>query len=459
MTDLAQSPDRFRAIASRSLDDAHKQAALDRATERLMTGRVAAWAGLADLDERRRKGHEVRMRVINNLDEHVVRFKANAEAAGAHVHLAETGEDAVNRVLEICVSNGARLAAKSKSMLSEEIGVNEALQQAGVRTVETDLGEYILQLADEPPVHIIVPAIEKTAADVAAVLSAVEGEELPAEVQPLLRAARRQLRETFLAADVGITGANFAVCDTGSLCLVSNEGNARLVSALPRVHIALVGRERLVRDLEDLAVLLPLLARSATGQTLTTYTTLITGPRRAGERDGPEQLHIVIVDNGRSKLLGTRYAEMLACIRCGACLNVCPIYRKSGGGAYSEVYSGPMGAVLVPLLAGLGHASALPQASSLCGACTDACPVKIPLHDLLLDLRADLTEDGVSSWFERLAFTLWSYAWSTVAGYRLTTRFARLLLPLCSLLARPWTKVGRTVPRLSSKPDRSTKRD
>lgn len=413
-----------------------------------MTGRIAAWSDLGNVDDLRQRAYEARMRVLDNLDESVMRFKANAEAAGAQVHLAETGEDAVNRVLEICVSSDARLVAKSKSMLSEEVGINAALERVGVRTVETDLGEYILQLAGEHPVHIVVPAIEKTAQDAAALLSAIEGEAIPAEVQPLLRAARRQLRETFLAADVGITGANFAVCETGSLCLVSNEGNARLVSALPRIHIALVGRERLVRDLDDLAVLLPLLARSATGQTLTSYTTLITGPRRAGEQDGPEQLHIVVVDNGRSKLLGTRYAEMLACIRCGACLNVCPIYRKSGGGAYSDVYSGPMGAVLVPLLAGLERAAALPHASSLCGACTDACPVKIPLHELLLELRADLTERGISSRLERVAFALWSYAWSTRVGYWLTTRIARIVLPVCAPLARPWTKVGRTMPAL-----------
>ncbi len=269
------------------------------------------------------------------------------------------------------------------------------------------------------------------------------------ELEELTKAARRQLRETFQTADVGITGANFGVCETGSIVLITNEGNGRLVSALPRVHVVLIGMERLVASLADLAVLLRVLARSATGQRLSTYTTLITGPRREGEQDGPDELHVVILDNGRSKLAGGRYREMLACIRCGACLNVCPVYRKTGGAAYGPVYSGPMGAVLVPLLAGLEQAPDLPHASSLCGACTDACPVKIPLHELLLELRRDLVEEGVAPWRERLAFRLWSYAWSSPTGYRFTTRLARLGGPFAGFLGpgRAWGK-GRKLPRL-----------
>ena len=327
-------------------------------------------------------------------------------------------------------------------MATEEIGLNEALEAAGVRPVETDLGEYILQLAGEHPVHIIAPAIEKTKEDVAELLSRVEGQPVAPELEELTKAARRQLRETFHAADVGITGANFGVCDTGSIVLVTNEGNGRLVSSLPRVHVVLIGMERLVASLSDLAVLLRLLARSGTGQRLTTYTTLITGPRSEGEQDGPDELHVVILDNGRSKLAGGRYREMLACIRCGACLNVCPVYRKTGGAAYGPVYSGPMGAVLVPLLAGLEQAPDLPHASSLCGACTDACPVKIPLHELLLELRRDLVEQGVAPFRERLSFRLWSYAWSSPAGYRLTTRLARLGGPFAGS-RRAWTSVGK----------------
>jgi L-lactate dehydrogenase complex protein LldF len=334
-------------------------------------------------------------------------------------------------------------------MVSEEIELNRALEAAGVRTVETDLGEYIIQLAGGHPVHIIAPAIEKTAEDIAELLSRVEGTTIPAELGALTQAARRQLRDVFLQADVGITGANFAVAETGSICLVTNEGNGRLVSALPRVHVVLMGMERLVADLADLSVLLRLLARSGTGQRLSTYTTLITGPRRAGEEDGPDELHVVIVDNGRSNLLGTHYEEMLACIRCGACLNVCPVYRKTGGAAYGPVYSGPMGAVLVPLLVGLEQASSLPHASSLCGACTDACPVKIPLHELLLELRKDLAEERVAPGRERLAFWLWSLAWSTTVGYRGSTFFARLGQALAPHVGpgRSWAK-GRELPRL-----------
>jgi L-lactate dehydrogenase complex protein LldF len=264
----------------------------------------------------------------------------------------------------------------------------------------------------------------------------------------LAASARRQLREVFLTADVGVTGANFGVVETGSICLVTNEGNAGLVTALPRIHVALVGMERLVPTLDDLAVLLQLLARSGTGQRLTTYTRLLSGPRRDGERDGPEEMHVVLIDNGRSNLRRGRYKEMLACIRCGACLNVCPVYRKSGGGAYGPVYSGPMGAVLVPLVVGLERAQALPHASSLCGACTDACPVKIPLHELLLDLRRDLVSERIAPAWERFAFTAWSWAWSSPLGYRISTALARLGQPFGARFGpgRAWA-AGRTLPR------------
>ena len=274
------------------------------------------------------------MEVIDDLDGHVARFTAALEARGGHVHFARTAAEASAYVAEVCRRRGAKLAAKSKSMATEEIGLNEALEAAGVRPVETDLGEYLLQLAGEHPVHIVAPAIEKTAEEAAELLSRAGGEEVPAELEALTAAARKQLREVFLQADVGITGANFGVSETGSVCLVTNEGNGRLVSSIPKTHIAVMGMERLVPTTADLAVLLKLLARSGTGQKLTVYTTLLTGPRRPGEEDGPEELHVVILDNGRTNLLRGRYREMLACIRCGACLNVCPVYRKTGGAAY-----------------------------------------------------------------------------------------------------------------------------
>jgi L-lactate dehydrogenase complex protein LldF len=448
VAELAQPRERFRVIARGKLGDAHTQQALDDSTTRLFTHRLSAWEGLSDVEGLRERAHAIRMEVIDDLQGHVDRFTSALEARGGHVFFARTAEEASAYIADVCARADAKLAAKSKSMATEEIELNAALEAIGVTPVETDLGEYILQLAGEHPVHIVAPAIEKTAEQVAELLSAVEGKAIPAELEALTKAARRQLRETFLHADVGITGANFGVSSTGSVCLVTNEGNGRLVSSIPRVHVALMGMERLVPTTADLAVLLRLLARSGTGQKLTVYTTLITGPRRSGEQDGPEEMHVVILDNGRTNLLRGRYKEMLACIRCGACLNVCPVYRKTGGAAYGPVYSGPMGAVLLPLLVGLDQAPALPHASSLCGACTEACPVKIPLHELLLDLRRDLVEEGVASRWERLGFMLWSWAWSSVWGYRLVTRFARLGQPLAGLAGpgRAWSG-GRTLPR------------
>lgn len=439
----------FRTVAREKLADEYVEAALDAATSRLSTARERAWAELEDVEAMRDRAREIRTRTIDDLETHLAAFARAVENLGGRVHRCATAEEASATVVEICRAANARLVAKSKSMLSEEIRLNDALERVGIRPVETDLGEYILQLAGEHPVHIIAPAIEKTASDVAALFSRVEGGPVSPRLEDLTQTARRQLREVFLSAEVGVTGVNFAVAETGSICLVTNEGNGRLVSALPRVHVALMGMERVVPTLADLAVLLGLLARSATGQRLTTYTTLLTGPRRAGEPDGPDELHVVIVDNGRSRLLGGRYREMLNCIRCGACLNVCPVYRKTGGSAYGPVYSGPMGAVLAPLLVGIERAPDLPHASSLCGACTAACPVKIPLHELLLELRRDLAEQRVSTLRERLGFLLWSLAWSTPLGYRLTARLARLLQPFAGLAGpgRVW-RAGRELPPL-----------
>jgi L-lactate dehydrogenase complex protein LldF len=447
---LAQPPGRFRAVAAAKLDDAHTQRALDEATGRLYSLRTKAWAELDGVEALRERAREIRTRTIDDLGRHVDDFAAAVERRGGRVHRCGDAEDARRTVVQICREAGARKAAKAKSMATEEIALNEALEAGGIEVTETDLGEYILQLAGEHPVHIVAPAIDKTAQDVAELFSRVEGAPVEPEIGALTRAARRRLRETFLTADVGITGANFGVAETGTICLVTNEGNGRLVSSLPRVHVAVMGMERVVPTLADLSVLVRLLARSATGQKLTSYTTLITGPRREGEEDGPDELHVVIFDNGRTDLLGGRYREMLNCIRCGACINVCPVYRKAGGAAYGPVYSGPMGAVLVPLLAGLERAPDLPHASSLCGACTAACPVKIPLHELLLELRRDRVEGGSASRAERLGFTLWSLAWSHPAGYRLSTRLARAAQRVGGLAGpgRAWS-AGRSLPRLA----------
>lgn len=450
MSELAQPPDAFRRRAGEALEDDHLQQAIDHSTKRLFGHRTEAWAALDDVERLREAGREIRTRTIAELDRHLDTFTAAVEARGGHVQRCATAEEAQQYVVEICRSAGAKLAVKSKSMAGEEMKLNAALESAGVDSVATDLGDYLIQLAGTHPAHIVAPALELTKEDAARLLSAVEGEPVEPELGSLTLTARRQLREKFLTADVGITGANFGVAETGSICLVTNEGNGRLTSSQPRVHIAIMGIERLVPTTAELAVMLQLLARSATGQKLTVYTTLITGPRREGETDGPDELHVILLDNGRSRLRGGKYEEMLSCIRCGACLNVCPVYRKAGGGSYGPVYSGPMGAVLVPLLTGLDKAPALPHASSLCGACTAACPVKIPLHELLLELRADLVEQGVASRRERFALTLWSYAWSRPWGYRATTALARLGQRFGHVAGpgRAWAR-GRRLPQIA----------
>ncbi|MCY4086288.1 MAG: LutB/LldF family L-lactate oxidation iron-sulfur protein [Actinomycetia bacterium] len=449
MGELTQPAERFRSVAREKLADQGIQAAVDSSTDRLRTGRLRAWNELDDVERLRDAAHDVRMRAVRDLDRYLAQFTSSLEARGGHVAVCATPEEACGYIVDVCRARGATLVAKAKSMVAEEIELNAALEAAGIKPVETDLGEYILQLEDEHPVHIIAPAIEKTKEDVARLFSRVEGREIEPELEELTLAARRQLRQVFMDAEVGITGANFLVAETGTIVTVTNEGNARFVSSLPPVHIAVTGIERLVPTLADLAPLLTLLGRSGTGQRLTSYTQLITGARREGEEDGPEDLHIVLIENGRRNLLGTRYEEMLACIRCGACLNVCPVYRKTAGSAYGPVYSGPMGAVLAPLLVGIEQAPSLPHASSLCGACTEACPVKIPLHELLLELRRDLVEETVASRRERLAFALWSLAWSRPAGYRLSTRLARLAQRLVGRVGpgRSWT-AGRALPVL-----------
>ena len=450
MTSLARPPGSFRQIAREQLADTHAQAAFDGVTGRLKEHRLTTWNGLEDGEALRDRAYEIRMRTIDDLDRHLKTFTEQIESRGGHVHLCASDADARETVVRIARAAGARLVAKSKSMASEEIGLNAALEAEGMTVVETDLGEYIVQLAGGHPEHIIVPAIRQTAPEVARLFQQVEGAPVSPDLQELGRVARRQLAEVFRTADVGVTGANFAVSETGSICLVTNEGNAGLLTALPRVHVALLGLERLVPTLDELGVLLQLLARSATGQRLTSYTRLVSGTAGRGETDGPEEFHVVVIDNGRSRLRETQYREMLACIRCGACINVCPVYRKSGGAAYGPVYSGPMGAILVPLLTGLERSPDLPHASSLCGACTDVCPVKIPLHQLLLELRKDLVEERITSTRERLAFTLWSFAWSRPSLYRLSTALARMGQRLAPRIGpgRAWS-AGRSLAPLA----------
>lgn len=412
------------------------------ATARFAEARIRSFAEWPDREEWRERARAIRKEAIDNLDHYLRKFMEHATQAGAQVHAADTQDDAARIVADIAAKHGAALAVKSKSMVSEEIRANEALQRVGVRPVETDLGEYIVQLAHEPPSHIIGPAIHKNREQIAQLFSNERGERIADSTAALGGFAKERLRQEFLQADIGISGVNFGVAETGTVVLVSNEGNARMVTSKPRVHIALMGMERVIPRLDDLHVLLQMLTRSATGQPITTYVTLLTGPRQPQDADGPEELHIVILDGGRSKLLGTHYQEALHCIRCGACLNVCPVFRQIGGHGYGSVYSGPIGAVLTPLLTGLNEWADLPYASSLCGACTEVCPVKIPLHEYLIDLRADVVAAGLRPTTEKAAFAAYRRIMRRPAQYRTAVRAVRAMQWLVTTRGRIRAKLG-----------------
>ena len=375
-------------------------------------------------DAMRARARAIRTDAVRRLPELLERLSAEVREAGGHVHFAADAAAACDYVVDVARAHDARLVAKSKSMATEEIKLNEALEEAGLRVVETDLGEWILQLAGQHPSHIIAPAVHLNRDQVADLFSSETGGPVPREREALVALARSRLREVFAAADIGISGVNFAVAETGTLCVVENEGNARLVTALPPVHVAVMGMERVVAGWDDAAHLLEVLPMAAIGDDAASYVNLITGPRRPGERDGPEELHLVIVDGGRSALRGTEFEEVLNCIRCGACLYSCPMWRSVGGQAYGSPYSGPIGAVLTPLLEGPGSPSdELPFLSSLCGACHEACPVGIPLHDLLVRVRARVRPPQRRR--ERAAFRLWSHLWRTRAGYAASRALAR----------------------------------
>jgi L-lactate dehydrogenase complex protein LldF len=376
--------------------------------------------------EMRLRAREIRRSNVRDLPALLDRLEERVRAAGGVVHRAADGPDACRYVLDLARARGATLVAKSKSMATEEIKLNEALEQGGVRVVETDLGEWIIQLAGQHPSHIIAPAVHLNKAQVAELFMRESGEELPVEREALVAFARRRLREVFATAEIGVSGVNFAVSETGTVCVVENEGNGRLVTALPRVHVAVMGMERVVADWDQAALLLELLPMAAIGADASTFVNLVTGPRRDGESDGPEEFHLVVLDGGRGALLGTPFEEALHCIRCGACLYSCPMWRSVGGQAYGSPYSGPIGAVVTPLLEGMRgeRSSELPFFSSLCGACHEACPVGIPLHDLLVRARAAVTTPAHHR--ARIGFRLWSRLWSHPVGYRATVVAGRL---------------------------------
>ncbi|MTV26705.1 iron-sulfur cluster-binding protein [Nitriliruptoraceae bacterium ZYF776] len=438
--------------------DVRLQDALAHATDQFADRKAGAYAQFDDVEAVRASARAAKAAVLAELPELLGQLADRLAERGVVVHWADDAAQAAEQVRRIAEETGSRRIVKSKSMLSEEIDLNTVLEADGCQVTETDLGEWIIQLAGEHPSHIIIPAIHKDRGQIRDTLQKVAEGDLSDVPEELAAFAREQLRQRFLEADLGISGANFGVASTGSITLVTNEGNGRMVTSVPRVHVALLGMERIVADWDQLDTMIALLPRAATGQPITTYVSTLTGPRRDGEADGPDEVHVVIVDNGRSTLLGTEYQEMLACIRCGACLNACPVYRQTGGHAYGWVYPGPMGAVLTPLLLESGEGDDLPNASTLCGACWEACPVGIPLQDMLLALRREASEDA--SLAERTAWAGWAQAWSRPWSYRASLRLASMgsrMLDPGALPGPPqrWTD-GRELPEVSRRSFRDT---
>ncbi len=421
----------FNERGRKAARDQELHHAVEHFTKKKVEARNAALNAVPDAPELRERAYYIKQETMANLDRYLEQMADAVEGRGGKVFFAEDGEDAVQYVGELARHRRAGIIAKSKSMVTEEIELNRRLEEdypdLGLEIVETDLGEWVAQLAGDQPSHIIAPILHMNRKQVAEILSGVAGERLPPNVDDLLRFARKRLREKFLTADIGITGANFGIAETGTICTVTNEGNGRLVTSVPPVHVVVMGIEKLVPRFEDLSVFVRLLARSATGQKISVYTNFITGPRGEGELDGAEEFHLILLDNGRSKLLGTEFEEALYCIRCGACLNVCPVYRQTGGHAYGSTYSGPIGAVITPLLKGDKEAKDLPHASSLCGACSEACPVGIPLHELLLKLRDRQVEEGLVGKAQATAFKAFENAMRSPALYKISGKAGRVV--------------------------------
>jgi len=390
----------------------------------------------------REEARQIKIHSLDNLDYYLDLLVEKVTQNGGEVHFAKDAEEANSIVTQIAISRNVKMATKSKSMVSEELELNTALEKAGVEVFETDLGEYIIQLAEETPSHLVAPALHKTKEEVALLLHDKLQVPILDDIEAMARVARDVLREKFFKADLGISGANFLVAETGSLVIITNEGNGRLCTSAPRIHIGITGMEKVIPSLQDLGLFLRLLPRSATGQHLTSYVSIVNGPRRETDEDGPSEFHLVIVDNGRSRMLADPdLREALYCIRCGACLNICPVYQKVGGHAYGWVYPGPIGAIVSPTLVGLKNASDLPFASSLCGACKDACPVKINIPRMLLHQRHKLSEstdpsERAAGFLERLASTVFGY----VLRHPKHLSFARSLI---RSLERPFSKNGK----------------
>ena len=415
----------FKENARRALDDEQLKKALANMKGGFIVKRQKAADALPEFEALRDQARDIKNHTLQHLDLYLERYEQKVTESGGKVHWCATAADAREAVLEICRGVEAKTVTKGKSMIAEEIGLNEFLEAKGVQPIETDLGEYIIQLRHEPPSHIIAPAIHLNKEQVADDFRRVHGQ-FPADrqlVEPseLVNEARQVLRQKYLDADVGITGANFLIAETGTSVIVTNEGNGDLTQNLPKVHVVIASLEKIVPTLEDATSILRVLARSATGQEFSSYTTFSTGPRREGDIDGPEQYHVILLDNGRSAMLGTEFQDMLRCIRCGACMNHCPVYHAVGGHAYGWVYPGPMGAVLTPSLIGVDEAGHLPNASTFCGRCESVCPMRIPLPKMMRHWREREFERHLSPKAARFGLGVWAWLAKRPGLYRALT--------------------------------------
>jgi L-lactate dehydrogenase complex protein LldF len=442
---LINATELHRHAREKTSDLAHRQT-IRRAIDTYEASVSRGKSRFADFETARQRCYEIRWEAVNHLDRYLEEFEANVLKRGGCVYWAANSEQACSYVVELARDRGVKNVVKSKSMATEEIGLAHALEGAGIQAVETDLGEYIVQLRHEPPYHIVTPAMHLSRAQIAELFR----EKIPNDVQgdthqELVAAARRALRRAFFSAEMGISGANFLVADTGMVAVSTNEGNARLCTTLPRIHVALAGIEKVIPRLQDLAVLWPTLATVGTGQHITAYSSLIGGPRSSGETDGPEEFHVVLLDNGRSRLLGDpQQRDLLQCIRCGACLNACPVYRNIGGHAYGTVYQGPIGSALTPHFRGLAEFQHLSYASSLCGNCSSVCPVKIDLAHHLLHNRRNAAAARMRPSRERLGIRLWRWSVMGRKRFGLLGWLGRALLRVLGAsripALKPWTE-------------------
>jgi L-lactate dehydrogenase complex protein LldF len=431
----------FKARAGQKLADAALQKNLKILSTNWTGGRARAITELDDFEASRDDAIRRRNLALANLDVWIERFEKQATARGATVLFAETPADASRLVVEIAKKHEVKKVTKSKSMVSEEMALNRALEAAGIQPVETDLGEYILQINDnEPPSHIVAPVVHKSKDEVSDLFAKVHKRPRLTDIPQMTREAREFLRPQFLSSDMGVSGGNFLVAETGSVAIFTNEGNEGMCTVLPKVHVVVTGIEKVLPTLDDLAAVARLLPRSATGQSISNYFSILTGTRAPDELDGPEHTYFVLVDGGRSGLIGGEFQDMLRCIRCGACMNHCPVYQKIGGHTYGWVYPGPMGSVLTPSYTGIENALDLPQAATMCGECHVVCPMKIPLPDLLRKLREKQLERGLRPWTERFGLAAWRFAAARPALYRPMVRIASRLLKLAG---RKQGRVGK----------------